>query len=191
MAHIPGTQTQQTYAAAAHFVEQGLVNPGSLFTPDLPVWTPDTLADLHQRHVTANDTSGGFAERWARRLAGAPAATVRLAAELAFVHVLFAADLKHESKRRLITATLGRSSDSPHLPPALDAALDRGLAGTGVAFKLRRMSQLGLLITAAFQWWQLPDLDRKAALSSPWAFKLWLFSLPVDGAFAQREALLH
>jgi 5-methylcytosine-specific restriction protein B len=181
-----------TYAAAVHFVKHGLASPSSMFSPDRPVWMTETLADLYERHMKADDIAGdGFIERWMRRLEDAPAITVCLAAELAYIHVLFAADLAPKSKRRLVMETLGRSPDPPELPEALDAALNQGLAGTGVAFKLRRMSQLGLLITVAARWWQLPDLDRKTALHDPWAFKAWLGSVPHDGAYAQREALLH
>jgi 5-methylcytosine-specific restriction protein B len=192
MARIPGIQYEPVYRAAASFVERALRSAGSLFTPRLPVWTPDVLADLHERRARADDGAGGkFAERWARRLDGAPPTTVRLAAELAYVHVMFAADLTPVSKRRLVTQTLARSPNPPDLSGELDAALDQGLAGTGLAFKLRRMSQLDLLITVAVQWWQQPEPNRSARLTDPWAFKSWLGTLPHDSAYAQREALLH
>ncbi|MGH8932330.1 MAG: hypothetical protein ACRDZO_17345 [Egibacteraceae bacterium] len=192
MTRIQGTETQSTYAAAAHFVEYGLANPLSLFTPEQPVWTSETLGDLYERDETADDsTGGGFWQRLRRRLEGAPAATVQLAAELAYVHVLFASDLSPTSKRRVVTDTLRLSETPPDLPAPLNDALDCGLAGTGVAFKLRRMSQLGLLIMVAIRWWQLPTAHRQAALADPREFKTWLWALPHHGAFAQREALLH
>lgn len=192
MAPIPGTRYKPIYAAAAHFVAQALSMGGSLFSVGRAIWRPQVLADLHERHADAADAFGdGFAARWARRLDGASADSVQLAAEVFYVHLLFATDLSAKTKRRLVAETLARSPNPPVVPPALDAALDGGVAHTGVAFKLRRMSQLGLLIEAAHRWWQLPPPDRTAALNDPWAFKSWLYGVPHDGAQAQREALLH
>ncbi|MGH8887538.1 MAG: hypothetical protein ACRDYX_20685 [Egibacteraceae bacterium] len=192
MALIPGTGREPTYAAAAHFVAQALGTPGSLFSPGRPVWRPQVLADLRSRHAHATDAFGdGFQTRWARRLDGAPADSVQLAAEIFYVHILFATDLSARTKRRVVAETLARSPNPPAVPAALDAALDGGIARTGMAFKLRRMSQLGLLVEVAHQWWQLTGQDRAAALDDPWAFKAWLHEVPHDGAQAQREALLH
>ena len=192
MARVPGAQHEPTYTAAARFVERALATPASLFTPGRPVWTPEVLDDLHRRHATAQDEPGdAFTERWDRRLRGAPPETLQLAAEIAFVHLLFAADLTPESKRQLVGRTLARSPDPPVIPEELEAAFETGAAGSGAAFKLRRMSQLGLLIQAAVRWWQLPDASRALALADPWAFKAWLRDAPHDGAQAQREALLH
>jgi 5-methylcytosine-specific restriction protein B len=192
MAPLPGTQHERTYAAAKCFVDQALSMAGSLFSPDRPVWRLQVLADLHVRHASAVDALGdGFGVRWARRLDGAPAESVQLAAEIFYVHLLFATDLSGKTKRRLITETLAYADDPPAVPVALDAALDGGVARTGIAFKLRRMSQLGLLIQAAYRWHQLAPQERTTALEDPWAFKTWLWSIPHEGAQAQREALLH
>lgn len=192
MTRIPGTQHDSTYAAAACFVEQALRSPGSLCSPGASIWRPDLLADLHARHVAATDAPGdNFTTRWNRRLRDASAETVQLAAEVCYVHVLFATDLSPKTKRQLIGEVLARSPDAPALPAALDAALDGGIARTGVAFKLRRLSQLGMLIAMGVAWWTLSPAQRDAALDDPWAFKAWLRTVPHEGAQAQREALLH
>lgn len=192
MAPLPGTAHESSYAVAAYFVDQALRTAGSLFSPSLPVWTPQVLTDLRTRHTGAADVFGDrFAVRWARRLDGAPALSVQLAAEIFYVHLLFATDLSAQTKRRLVAETLAFSPDPPSVPAALDAALAGGIARTGIAFKLRRISQLGLLVEAGCQWWRLAPEARGAALDDPWAFKSWLRGVPHDGAQAQREALLH
>jgi 5-methylcytosine-specific restriction enzyme B len=192
MAPIPGTPHEPTYAAAAHVVDQALGAPGSLFSPGRSIWRPQVLADLRSRHTGATDMLGdGFQARWARRLDGAPAEIVQLAAEIFYVHLLFATDLSVRTKRRLITETLAWSPNPPAVPAALDVALDGGIARTSMAFKLRRMSQLGLLIEVGHRWWQLDAHARATALDDPWTFKAWLHSVPHEGAQAQREALLH
>ena len=192
MAPIQGTPYELCYTAAASFVDQALRTTGSLFSPGLPVWSPQVLADLRTRHTGAADVPGDpFAARWARRLEGAPATSVQLAAEILYVHLLFATDLSAATKRRLVAETLACAPDPPTVPATLDAALEGGIARTGMAFKLRRMSQLGLLVEVGCRWWQLAPEDRATALDDPWTFKSWLRGVPHDGAQAQREALLH
>jgi hypothetical protein len=192
MARIEDPKHQPAYAAAARFVEQALARQGSLFTPERPVWTPAVLAELDTRHTAADDAAGdSFDDRWARRLRGAATPVVQLAAEIAYVHVLFADDLSAATKRRLVTGTLAHAADPPAIPGDLDAALEFGIAGSGTAFKLRRMSQLGLLIEAGVRWWGLDPPERARALAEPAAFRAFVHAVPHDGAAAQREVLLH
>jgi len=105
--------------------------------------------------------------------------------------VLFAADLSPTTKRHLVQATLARSSSPPRVGAPLDAALDAGLAGTGVAFKRRRLSQLQLLVDAVRLWKTLRRPLREELLADGDGFRRWLAEVPCDGAAAQREALLH
>lgn len=189
MARIPGAEAARVYAAAERFVDRALRRNGSVFSSRRR-WAPDVLDDLHLR-LTDADAAGTFAERWAHLLHGAPDATVELAAEACFVHVVFAADLSPTTKRRMVDTTLARSSGPPRVPARLDEALDAGLAGTGVAFKVRRLSQLRLLVDAVRCWKGLRRPVRDALLADADGFRTWLDEVPCDGAFAQREALLH
>lgn len=189
MARIPGADQARVYAAAERFVERALRRNGSVFSSRRR-WAPDVLDDLRARLVDP-PTGATFEERWAGLLAGAGEATIELAAEVCYVHVLFAADLSPTTKRRLVEATLARSSSPPRVSAPLDAALDAGLAGTGVAFKTRRLSQLRLLVDAVRLWKTLKRPVRDELLADPEGFRRWLADLPCDGADAQREALLH
>lgn len=186
MARVAGAEA--VYEAAAAFRERGLRVNRSVFARSRRLWAPETLDDLAQRLEV---TGSSFAERWDAALAGAPAATVRLAAEVCYVHALFPGDLSPATKRDLVHGTLARLPRPPRVPAELDTALDAGVAGTGVAFKARRLSQLGLLVTSARECRRLPRAERDAALDGPFAFKAWLFGCEHDGAHAQREALLH
>lgn len=186
MARVAGAET--VYEAAVAFRERGLRTTRSLFTRSKRLWTPDALDDLAVRLGAAGAT---FAERWETALADASPATVQLAAEVCYLHALFPSDLSPGTKRGLVQGTLARSARSARVPTDLDAALDAGVAGTGVAFKARRVSQLRVLVTGARACRRLPRAERDAVLDEPFSFKAWLFECEHDGAHAQREALLH
>lgn len=186
MARVAGAEP--IYEAAAAFRERGLRANRSVFARSKRVWAPESLDDLAQRLQAPGAT---FAERWGAALAGAPAPTVRLAAEVGYVHALFPADLSPATKRGLVHGTLARLPGSARVPAELDAALDAGVATTGVAFKARRLSQLRLLATSGRACRRLRRPDRDAVLDGPFSFKAWLFGCNHDGAHAQREALLH
>lgn len=191
MARMTGAEA--VYRAAAAFRDRGLRTSDSVFTPGARIWSEAVLADLDERLRGSRSVSPGrsFAQRWDAALGGAEPATVQLAAEACYVHVLFAADLAPATKRALVMGTLGRLERPPSLMPGLDAALEVGVAGTGVAFKARRLSQLGLLVSAGRAWLRLPRDEREDRLGDGFAFKAWLFACEHDGAHAQREALLH
>lgn len=189
MSRIPGERAALVYAAAQRFVERGLLRNGSVFSSRRR-WAPDVLDDVATR-LRDRGAGGTFPERWADMLANAPDPVVELAAEACYVHVLFANDLAPATKRRLVNATLVRSSSPPRVHAELAAALDAGLAGTGVAFKIRRLSQLRFLIDTARALKDVRRCEREKLIADPTAFRSWLADVPSDGADAQREALAH
>lgn len=176
--------------AAARFVDRALGGGASLFRGSPRVWARPVLADLGGR-LAGPPAAGGrpFAVTWAQQLEDAPDATWQLGAELLYVHLLAAADVSERTKRRLVEGTLEGMDARARVPADLDAAFAAGLAPTGVAFKLRRRSQLGFLLDAVRDWRAQPVARRRALLADPVAFGVWLEGLPCDGAQAQRAAL--
>lgn len=109
-----------------------------------------------------------------------------------YVHLLIATGtINGGAKRTLIRRVLGWSPHVVAIPPALDAALDAGLARVGVAYLTYRPFQLWFLIDFARAWKGLSTPEHDHLLADPWAFKAMLFRLPINRAYAQREALLH
>lgn len=181
-----------TYAAAERFVEAVLRHDDSLFTPGVALWTAANLDDLHARFVERPDESAdAFLVKFQRQLAGAPDATIQLAAETLYVHFLIAY-MSGAAKRAVIEPVLGWMQEPVTIPADLDGALDHGLASPGTAFHTYRPFQLAFVIEFARAWKALPADRREAALRDPWAFKDELFAVPVPrGSYIQREALLH
>lgn len=193
MTRVSLPASQPFYDAAAVFVEQALRQDGSLFTPGAAIWTRANLDELYRRfNLNPQESGGSFEHKFQRQLAGADPAIYQLAGELIYVHLLIAREtIGGGAKRTLIHRVLNWSPAPVTIPPELDAALDTGLARVGVAFLTYRPFQLWFLIDFARAWKGLPAAEREQLLADPWAFKAMLFALPIDRAYAQREALLH
>lgn len=180
------------YAAAQRFVDDCLTRDGSLFTPERQIWRLPTLNDLHERFVEQPDTSGDpFQVKFARQLSDAPDPTILLAAEVMFVHFLPAANVGGHRKRELINGVLGWMERPVEMPAELDAVLDTGLMSMGVAFNTRRNFNVAFLIDFARSWRELAAAERNRLITDPWAFKIYLYGLPIFAAYPQRQALLH
>ncbi|HEU4322708.1 MAG TPA: AAA family ATPase, partial [Roseiflexaceae bacterium] len=159
-----------------------------------PIWSPETVAKLHRAFVErVDESSRSFDEKFKDQLAEADPATVLLAGELLYVHLLPANGTKPETKRAQIRRVLDWASApiTTSIPPELDKALDGGVAQASQAFRLGKPYQMGFLLTFVLRWKELPAPQRELALADPWEFKRFVFSLPIYFALAQRELLLH
>lgn len=183
---------KEIFDAAELFVEVGLRGSDSLFAPGRAIWSKEVIEDLYERFVQRPDTSSdSFEVKLQRQLAHAPQETIQLAAEIFFVHFLIALEIGGTAKRKALKAVLGWMNKPAQIPPTLDAALEKGIAKTGVAFKTYRPFQLHLIIEFLRKWKQLTQEKRDRALEDPWYFKEVLFSVPVDKAYSQRNGLLY
>lgn len=186
MATVEHAQQARIYRVGTRFTDRVLRASGSLYTARR-VWTLPVLEGLHERLEDRGAPGRTFEERWQDLLTDAAPAVRQLAAEALLVHLLFPADLTGATKRRLLAST------APPAPPPgwIDAALDAGVAGTGVAYKATRLSQLAWLVRAVRAWKSTPSAERRAALAAPLGLRDWLAGLPPAGGQSQREALLH
>jgi len=193
MARLYLPTSQPFYDAAQAFVERCLRRDGSLFTPGAAIWTRANLDELRRRFNDATDDGvGSFEQKFQKQLAGAAPEIYQLAGELIFVHLLIVREtMGGAAKRALIRRVLGWSPAPVGIPPELDAALDNGLARVGTDYLTYRPNQLWFLIDVARAWKGLPADERERLLADPWAFKEFVFALPISHAYAQREALLH
>jgi 5-methylcytosine-specific restriction protein B len=164
-----------------------------MFSPFQVVWTPTIIDDLRTRFVLRPDETKGksFEDKFRDQLKDAPAATILLAAEMVYVHLLISTQLKGSTKRQLIQTVMSFGTAIRPMPAALDTALDRGLCNAGRSFLQHRPSLLKYLVEFARAWKALDPDTRSAALADPWTFKRFVFSVPAPAARIQQHALLH
>lgn len=180
------------YAVAAVWKDRCLRSGGSLFTPDRSVWRSELFEELDTCFVQRPDTgSDSFLDKLAGQLADASPLAKQLAAELLYVHFLISVSVGGQRKREIVGAVLSWIPDPPSPDAQLDAAFDSGLVRPGTFFSTRRDAALTFLIRFGHAWSQLGDDRTALLLEDPWAFKEFLWGLPVDSAFTQRNALLH
>ncbi len=182
------------YDAAQRWVDAALRKDDSLFTPGQSIWSQHNLNDFHHRFVEQPEVPGNsFTEKFERQLAGAPSATIQLAAEVLYVHYLIAGSfaISGQTKRTGIDKVLGWADSDLSIPSELDKVLDSGILRPGVAFNAFKHAQVQFIADFSRHWKQQPLGHREESLRNPWMLKKELRSLTIKGSAPQRDALLH
>ena len=197
---VAGAET--VYAAAEAWVERGLRNDDSLFTPGVAVWTSEWLDELHRCFLDRPDESGdSFIDKLERQLEGVPPGAHQLMAEVLYVY--FIVDRRQDSTdvQMRLNRVLGWSDEAVAIPPAMVAGLTPGLGRGGQGYHGgNRPFNVGFIIEFASQWKRREPVDRQRLLDDPWAFKAFVMGLRLQSALfdgsqetpaMQRQALLH
>ncbi|MDX2542818.1 AAA family ATPase [Streptomyces sp. WI04-05B] len=172
---ISGTAVDRAPAIGAvqRVLRDGLSSGASAFVPGLKIWTYDTAVDLRRRFVDQPDQSADtFLVKLERQLAGAPHATIVLAAELLYVNLV---PLKPEQiglprKREILNEVLSWAHRDIAIPPRLDAALT-GFINGGQAFLNYRWAQFQFLVLLVEQLAARTPTEREQLLTGPWRFR--------------------
>ena len=197
---VAGAET--VYAAAEAWVERGLRNDDSLFTPGVAVWTSEWLDELHRCFLDRPDESGdSFIDKLERQLEGVPPGAHQLMAEVLYVY--FIVDRRQDSTdvQMRLNRVLGWSDEAVAIPPEMVAGLTPGLGRGGQGYHGgNRPFNVGFIIEFASQWKRREPVDRQRLLDDPWAFKAFVMGLRLQSALfdgsqetpaMQRQALLH
>lgn len=192
MAIVPSVVDERIYLAAGRWVDRCLRQDGALFSDETGVWSEVTLQELDEAVFSAfDDTPTSFMVKLRGELKGASDAVIQLMAEVLYVHLLVPTDIRWETKRDTIESVLALMTHPPEPPADLIEALRPGFARAGVAYRTRRFHQLHYFVTVMRRWKALDAAERSRLLDDPWAFKAFLTGIPIEVAYAQREALLH
>ncbi|MFI1354847.1 McrB family protein [Streptomyces sp. NPDC020898] len=152
---------------------RGLLDGRSALVPGLTIWTYDTAVDLRRRFVDQPDQSSDtFLVKLERQLAGAPHATIVLAAELLYVNLV---PLKPEQigvprKREILNEVLSWANGDIVIPAELDAPLT-GFINGGQAFLNYRWAQFQFLVLLVEQLTAWTPKERGDLLADPWHFQ--------------------
>ena len=203
-----GEFAEQTYQAAERFKANALLTDDSLFTPSVPIWTPDLLGELHTRFLDRPDVGDG--NFWGKlqqqltdspaELDDSPAEVFQLMGEVLYVHYLILAGVKRETKQSNIERVLSWSPEpAAPMPQELTAGLRSGFINLGHAF-MNLPFLVGTLIETVEQWKELDLVEQLQLINSPLEFKDFLFGVRFrsrllenrqNSGDAERHVLLH
>jgi 5-methylcytosine-specific restriction protein B len=190
---VPYPSAQPVYAAAALWRDRCLLEDRALFE-DRPGSTvsdgQELVRDFVEHPVIGADD---FITKLRGQLDRSSVATVQLAAELLFIHLLIARSdtVSGRRKREIVQSVLGFTDGTAGLPLDLAAALDSGLVRPGQAFNSYRWRQFQYLIEVFVAVKMLPDPERRAALADPERFVGVIERVNDQGAGIQRHSLEH
>ena len=193
----------RVYAAAETWVDRALRKDDSLFTPDRPIWTTESLSVLRKQFLDRPDEGdGGFYKKLKQQLAGSDSEVYQLMAEVLYVHflIIWSGTMRGDTKEDRIQEVLKWSEQQIRIPADLVAALTPGIANIGQARSRHFPFYIGFIIEFVEQWKELESNDRRRLLTDPWEFKGFATRLDLQGKLflkapnahrVQREALLH
>ncbi|MCC5948232.1 MAG: AAA family ATPase [Nitriliruptoraceae bacterium] len=180
------------YEVAHEWVATCLHDDGSLFRARDRLWIQENSHELHGLfNEQPDESSDPFLVKLGRQLADANDDLVLLFAEMLYIHLLIARDIGGSAKRDNLDAVLGQMRDPVEVPEDLDSELDAGLVLTGVAYKTYRPQQLWFFIDVMITLKELDEPGRSEVVSDPWKFRDLVDRVPIEAAYAQRNALLH
>lgn len=180
----PGAE--DIYRACGIWKERCLRQRSSLFSPGARVWTIEAFDELDRCFVQQPDTSAAsFMDKLQLQLESASPAAVQLTAELLYVHLLLTVSVGGAKKREIVGTVLSWMPDSAEVPDDVDSAFDHGLVKPGTFYATRRDVALTFLIRFGQRWCTLDPTESEELLDDPWAFKEFVWSLPVASAFTQ------
>lgn len=136
-------------------------------------------------------SANSFVVKLRGQLANASDMTIQLAAEALYVVQLIADVTGGAAKRRLLQEVLSWMES----PLQHSARSGRGsgsrLGEWPPAFKTLLPYQLQFVVDFGRQWKGLSRDEQEQAVTDPWAFKAFLWNVPIERGYGQREALLH
>lgn len=190
MAIYPGTEP--IIESAAVWKERCLLDDGSMFTPDNPLWTLPNLDELNE-HYVENPKLGKeqFLDKLEEQLEGASPGAIRLMAEMIWVLMLFPNNFRPETKRRKIRRVWEWSGsplpDSPHL----GEPLERGVGSAGPGFINHQPSELKFLVIVTGDLKRMPVEERRNLLEDRWSLVAKLDSYEELGLRQLRHIIPH
>lgn len=161
----------QIYTVAQSFVEDCLLQDGSLFTPDAAIWKREHIEPLDGRVGSPEPSEGSFVGKLVAQLEGLEAEEVQLCAELLFVMLLAELDTGGPKKREHVSTILGTLPVAITIPPLLDTAFDAGGVANFSTAKSYRHAHMRFYVRLLLRLKACPIEEREAFLSAPWAFR--------------------
>ena len=159
---------ERVYAAAEKWIDSALCNDGSLFTPGVPIWSKECLAELRDQFLERPDVGeGGFYPRLEMQMERCSPEAYQLMAEVLYVHLLFSDKMRGDTKKEQVERVLGWGASLSTVPSDLIKGLSPGLGGTGQRFFSERPFHVGFIIEFVDRWKELGQDEWSRLLDAP------------------------
>ena len=169
--------------AAREWIDTCLIGDGSLFVPERSVWTAANADVLQRDFVDRPDSSSDdFMTKLQRQLADAGAPGQQFAAELLWALLLSPSNIGAKVKRDHIERIWSWSGEPlPASGQWLDATVLQGVGSAGTAYSNLRWKELAYLVALLRSLKEMPQDDRRVALTDYDRFMDWIDGVPRDG----------
>ena len=189
-----GTNTgdSNVYEVASEFKQLGMAQGLSVFAPDRAVWSAASFGELDREFVSQIDTAGGtFESKLRGQLAKVGDDARLLMAELLSLHLLITTTVGRDNKEATVRNALQTMEHPVEIPDRVAAAFSDGFVNPGAPFNTARPAQLRYLVRVGSALAALSPDRAKGILADPWLFRDQISTIAMEGAAAQRHALLH
>lgn len=195
MARYSESDTTAIYAIADKWRTDCLVTGKSLLWNDEDIWTEENLRDF-KKHFTdkPDQTQRSFEEKFREQLEPAGPNVTKLACEILLIYFLFPSTVSGATKRKIINSiaswknlSIGEEGEE------LLSHLDVGIGGPGIAYNLRRPSEISYIANVALRLSSEAQSERDAVLNNHVRFRTVLNEVEADAdtTMQSRDILLH
>lgn len=180
---------------AEKWKENCLLGGGSVFQPELRLWTAENMTALKQVLSTSGlkkIKSTNFADELEPHLASANAELQKLLAEMFWVQYvsLYQAPTPENKRATMLQIWSWSGEHLEQDDPRLADELFQGAARSGAAFYRRCWQEFQYLISACGKFLALRQVDRKEKLGNAFKFSEWLTGVPGSSTLQTRHILL-
>lgn len=189
----PYPSAHPVYAAVERWRDRSVIGDQSLFGEQRTSTLESAQELVHHFIESPDESSRDFLTKLADQLRGSSPASVQLAAELLYVHLLIARSdtVSGPRKREIVNRVLAMAAGTEPMPVDMGEVLDAGMVRPGQAFNSYRWRQFGFLIEAMATVKALPEEGRSTVVSHPASLVRFFDEVGDQGAAIQRHALEH
>jgi hypothetical protein len=187
------TAQRKLLSASSFWVEEGLKNRGSLFSPGLTVWDSATVSALQSNWIGSPRVEGAnFVQNLAIQLEEETDAVKLLMAEIVAIQILpIAAVMGHAKKTEKVEAVLRLMKHRVSIPTLFDEAFGGGAFNPGTGMMSRINHAVTIIVNLAKAWVDLDVEEQERVLEDPRAWRSLVLSVDGDPFPTQRYALMY
>ncbi|GAA3326243.1 AAA family ATPase [Paeniglutamicibacter sulfureus] len=180
--------------AAQLFVDRGLQNGDSVFSPDREIWSTGPVDELRSVFIGAPDFgSGDFINKLKGQLAKVSEDARLLMSELVCWQLLPVnpESVGERKKMERVHTLLGYMEHPVQVPAEVSTAFKAGSFNPGPAMNQKIYDAMVLIIRLLHDWCNKSEDEKQTLLVDPWAWRDFVQGLPGDSFPTQRNSLAY